>query len=759
MTYGKDLPVKGPDQLLMQRLLALDNLEDIYNAIRVTLVAGSTGAAVANRQAIQTALLSGLPTILATPGTCYIDNTLFLDSNSRVVIDAGCKISSVGTSRYSLFTTSNVCWNSNGLPGVALIAASTEITEGVGVIRLALGPVRLAFTAPGDTEGVLVDVSGATSGAARFELTSANGKKLAVAVFVAGLTGASSVSIRIGASEGLTSVTWNRVSNVTTVTEIGHTRQSGDAVFTTGTSFAANIYINTIVSGVSWTFTDSRGNSSGSGQVFGKHDVYIEGSGTLDYGMALGVGVRSIQDTNTIVCLGLSHFGINGLSLEDGYKYGVLGQCITNFNINVRGYSDNPTSSTAIVQLNGKARHGFISVTGKSTDTAMALIGGDYPTQTLLFPNDQGGLDFDDIELRASDGVDSNYEAVRLAGAAGLWYRNIRCYNIRHHVTAIADAIISSAIDSGIYLGTETNISGLLVDGVFPSKVGTTNCPIVSLSGGGASISTGVILRRLELAYPVDADGFAAVQIDSGSWQDITVEDCYQRNPTWQGNLVGLVNGVTNRIYSLVIRNNRLRINNALKNTSWRSALFITNNPNVICDMLTMEDNTVEDVSSGGTLASTAVYNQGNIYRSFINRIRCIGTLDLLHYFSGYDGASLHITNIFMNGPSFVCRIDAAVTEIQFGGITTTVTLTDVVRIGYSSFTARIRSLGGMPPTPSSGKHVNIAAGSANSPDVNGADIRVDIAALAAIRGNLVRNQANGDVCMYNSAGTWAAIV
>jgi hypothetical protein len=62
-----------------------------------------------------------------------------------------------------------------------------------------------------------------------------------------------------------------------------------------------------------------------------------------------------------------------------------------------------------------------------------------------------------------------------------------------------------------------------------------------------------------------------------------------------------------------------------------------------------------------------------------------------------------------------------------------------------------------MPATPSSGFHVNVAAGTGNSPDVNGADMLCDITKLAAVRGNQVRNSVNGDVVM-RTASAWTAI-
>ncbi len=51
----------------------------------------------------------------------------------------------------------------------------------------------------------------------------------------------------------------------------------------------------------------------------------------------------------------------------------------------------------------------------------------------------------------------------------------------------------------------------------------------------------------------------------------------------------------------------------------------------------------------------------------------------------------------------------------------------------------------------------NVAAGSLNSPDVNGLDMVCDTTKLAAITGNLVKSSATSKVAMYDGAA-WTAI-
>ena len=726
----------------------------------VGIAPNDVSAAAANTAVMQAAILTGRCAIGSKLGVCYISDTLMHDSNCFISIGQGTEIRSAGPTRFSMISSANAVWSGSGMPGVAIICASDATAIGTGTIRQATTPARLFYTAPGDVEGGGVDVSAAASGAARFELASANGKKLYVAAVVAALSGASSASVRVGATSGAKPVTYTNTSNTTTVTEAGHDRQPGDAVILFGSGLAANVFVETSVLGTSWTFTDSRGNSSGSGEAFGRVNLQITGRGTINFYSAGGVANRSTQDKNTINLYGLSHWKIDGILLRDGLKYGIMGQCISNYDIDVRGFSDTATTSTATVQINGKARHGRIRCSGKSTDTAIALIAGDYPTQTLLFPNDEGGLDFDDTEIVGSDGSDSNFDGVRLAGAAGVWHRNTRIYNLRHNVRSTTSQIIGVIVDASIYLGTETNIEGLLIDGVFPSKVGTNDCVIVRLQFAGAIKSSGVLIRRVELGYAAEANGSGAISLFGGNVRDITVEDCYHRAPSWQGNLICTNGSAVGTIDCLTIRNNHLRIDNALKNTAWGSNLLIMNNANITYEQVIVDNGTILDVSAGGTKSGVVSIYAGVAKSLSFSNIRVKDALNLCYINAANLGLKITANNILLDYTSsgYCFRLDVPVGEVSLGNIrSATSTLVDLVRIGFSSSVMKVRSNGGMPATPSSGFHVNLAAGTANSPDVNGADLVCDITKLAAVTGNLVKASSTSKVVMYDGAA-WTAI-
>jgi hypothetical protein len=132
------------------------------------------------------------------------------------------------------------------------------------------------------------------------------------------------------------------------------------------------------------------------------------------------------------------------------------------------------------------------------------------------------------------------------------------------------------------------------------------------------------------------------------------------------------------------------------------------------------------------------------------------GTLDI-GYINTSTVAKITESNIQTINVSYGIRMDGPVGELHVGNILAATQMVDCVRIGYSSATMKVRSLGGMPATPSSGFHVNVVDGTSNSPDVNGADLVCDTTKLAAVTGNLVRSSATGKVAMYDGSA-WTAI-
>jgi len=450
----------------------------------------------------------------------------------------------------------------------------------------------------------------------------------------------------------------------------------------------------------------------------------------------------------------VSDWSVRDVLLFDGHKYGIYGQAVADYTCDVRGYADAPSSSTAIVQINGKSKNGKIRVTGTSTDTATALIGGDFPNQTFLFPNDEGGLDFDQTKIHDLDLQQCKFEVVRLAGAAGIWYRNTTINNVQCEVISPTGQIVSVYSDTVVYLGGETNVAGLVIDGLSYSKTHALDVMMVRFENQSANVSSGLVLRNIELSAPAEENGLGPVRFLSGNWRDVTIDNAFQRNPTWQGMVVVATGSAAINIQNLTVRNTHLRINNALKNTAWRSAILGTGNANAVFESVLIENCSVVDVSSGGTKAGVVINVSGSALRNLrLRGIRVDGTLDVAY--CNVTGATSRwiLDDIETNNCSFVVRCDMPLGEVQIGSMRHITNVTDVVRISFSTATMRVNSLGGLPRTaPTSGKHVNVAAGSANFPECNGADMLCDTAQTASVTGSMIRSSATSRVQEYNGS-------
>jgi hypothetical protein len=712
-------------------------------------------SAASNVASWQTAAERGGLIHISTVGQHAINDPILCGGDTEIVLAEGVEIASTAAFRHTLFRTGNADFTGDApaRANISIICASHGTTAGIGQLRELAAPARLAWRAPGDSEGPTVDVSGADG---RYELSSANGSKLYVTVIRTGMLGAGVTPVKVANVTGAVPVTWARASNVTTVTERGHGRRVGDAIILFGTNFVGQAFIETATTDT-YTFTDSRSNNSGAGAVYGVRNFSIRGPGKLNYGAAISISGRNTSQLHAVVLLGVSKVAVDrGLELNDLQKYGVYAQCVHDLVVDIKSYSDTVGSSSAGFQSTGKIRKAKISVTGKATDTLTAASNGDYPTQTFLFPTDEGGLDSIDLEFDGIRGSNSKFELVRLIGATGQWFRNVAIRNVRGAVDASTGSCISTYADPAMLSAGECNMDGLSISDVAVSKIGTTQCSVVLLRAAGATNSRGINIENIGLLFPGEANGDGMIILDSGNFEDVTVRKVFTRN-TFQGQGVLTRNSVS--IQKLTVEDINLVVDNALRNTTWASScLFVGGTPTI--KTLITRGLTLREVSAGGTKSDTVriLHTGGALSRALLYDTNINGGVSAILFQATDTACRIVALGIGIEGTTFATRLNSAPAELSIGGCAFSVTPTDLVRIGYSSATVKIRSLGGiMCPTPSSGKHVNIAAGTANSPDVNGADLLVDIAALAAVRGNLVRDSANGDVKMYNGTA-WAAV-
>ena len=726
----------------------------VSSSVGALSTANTTAAATANVTAIQAALTAGGLVQITTPGTYYTNDPLFYGPDTRLVLGAGVTIKSNATYGHTLLRMGNADFTGDALAadGVAIICATDGTAVGTGTLTVQSAPARLTWAAPGDTAGSAVNVSAADG---RYSLASANGKNLHVSVARTSLPASGTYSVKVVATRGAVPVTWSRTSNVTTVTESAHTRWPGDCAILFGTNFIGQVYLATKASASTWTFTDSRSNTTGSGEVYGIANVQVMG-GTWDANFATNGATRNSSHRHGILVIGVNRWNME-TQVNDLYKYGVYVQGAAHWWANIGTYSDSASSSTSALSIQGKTYGGQYQCYGRSTDNLTALLCSDYPNQLFLWPGDEGGTHIDQTTIEQLDGDQCKFQLCRLVGAVGQWIRNTTIRNVGGTVDANTTAIIGSIVDTNVVLGTETNIDGLVIDGLSVNKAGTTSCAQVSLSCAGTTPSRGIVLRNIRPAFPAEINGGGAITVQAGNFEDITVQHCSNGQPNWQGVFV-TTNGSTGTVERLSIEDVSITVDNALKNTAWRSAIYAGVGSGMVVREVNVTNCSVRDNSAAGSKSYlvnlTASGGSHGAVNMINNRVKnCQAVLN-----QAFADSSLKIRafGINMDGVSFCCNFDAVAGEIHIGGIWTTGTINSAVLINFSSATLKIRSLGGMCSTPTNG-HVYIAGGTVNSPDVNGADMVCDTTKLAAVTGNLVKSSATSKVCMYDGAA-WTAI-
>ena len=513
----------------------------------------------------------------------------------------------------------------------------------------------------------------------------------------------------------------------------------------------------TVTDANTYTFVDSRSNTTGSGEVFGRRNIIIRGTGTVNYNLIVN-NPRSTQDTHAIVMLGASDWLIEEITIRDQSKYGVYAQGVANWVANIKCFSASNVGAAAF-QCNGKSRNGKFSGYGATSDTFVALICSDYPTLTYLISTDEGGVSFYNtiIENVFSDG--SSLDIIRMAGCVGSWFYNTRIHNVSGYLSTNGSNLlaISISVDSAIHSPGETNWDGLEIDGIAVDKTGTGHVTQVSVVARGSSISKGLVIKNIEFINPLEAadqqfisfggDGVGTCNID-----DVLIERIYHRAQTWQGIAVGLQG--TGTIRTVRVTNMSLNIDNALKTNTWKSSCF----SHIISNLLTVDrvilDNcSMKDTSSAGSKSDP--WTILNPIKTFtITRQRSENCLSLGYWLGGGTTSVISFTNseVVNNTTNYGVRFDGAAGSFTVGDLRASGTVpVDLARIGYSNTVMRVRSLGGL--WDASGNiHVNVAAGSANLPDCNGPDLSCVPANTALVTGSVIKESSTAKVVTYNGS-------
>lgn len=764
-------------------------------------VSGSDAASAEfNRALLQAALDTAVRLNLVIPGDIWISDTLFLPEGATVFTGARTKLRMQGAFRKTLATTMNAHWTGDlATPvGVAILGATDQPGQsGIGTVRFAITPQRLFYTAPGDTEGASVDVSASASdplAAIRYELVSANGRRLYVTVAPNYLPGsAGSGSVRVHSNTGWRSVTWTRDTTTCTVTfPAAHGRSSGDAIGLGGGLGPGQAFIRQVTGDTTFTFDDTRGASSGTAAIMSRGPATFSGTGEWDYGITAGVSasgtIRGINDAHAVFAVCANRFSWNDTLIRNPKKYGIYAQVTNHFTCDFPFYADVPVTgyavnyaygnSTAAIQLEGCNNNSIIRATGKSTDTLMGLVSSEYPTQALFLPQSFGLLNTKNTIINNPVGEDCYLDIVRLAGAVGCTFINTMIDRPYARVVSnTSRALVSAFCDYALVGNTNTAgecvIEGLTIRGAtydVDDPTSASSCRAIRLKPAGTRASSGIVIDGLGLGSALNTSAGGAIELVGessgavglpGLITDVTITNTYNREQnTWQGFLCTPVGTIT--IESLNISRNTLAIKNdaVAGRTTWTSGLLLLNDANITINNILMQGNYVNDVSAGGTKAYGALrqvlgtINQATIDNSTAKNCNSMFSVDGGNTDSKwtYTGGSLLGSTTY--GGSFGISVD----EVRFGGIALdNATVGAPINIANTTGSAiKVRGMGGMGRVGTNGNHVRVNGG-AIAPDVDGADIRVNTTLIAAVNGNVVRSNATGLTVMC-SAGVWTAI-
>jgi hypothetical protein len=332
----------------------------------------STGAATANRTAINAALASGGFVGIYGNGTVWIDQHLLVTSNDDLYIGAGTTIEQVNSTNDYLITNTGanvalqtnvvLTWSSGTQASVAWTGHGRSVGQRVTLIGTANGATSTVAgsvvpVAGGSnyTVGCTVPIAGGTvnnntflnGGAAVLTVDTLSGSAIATAhVSTSGNYGATPAANQASGTSscGGTGATWNLT--------FGYTDPAFFGVYTVISVTDANDFVVEL---------ESIPAVAPVGQVIASvadTNITIEGPGALDYNYANN---QVAGKYSSIFILGADNVQVLGLHGIDSWSQVVSLQQVRNFLID--GFNSDTTQSD-IVHIHGAAYHGRISRIG-----------------------------------------------------------------------------------------------------------------------------------------------------------------------------------------------------------------------------------------------------------------------------------------------------------------------------------------------------------------------------------------------------------
>lgn len=697
---------------------------------------------------------------LTTPGTYLINDTVLLPSYVRMRIAAGVTLKLSGTYGRTMLRNGNACTTGNMLIGACfVICADTETTSGTGTIRSVSGPARLAYKAPGDTEGSLVDVSAADG---KYTLISSNGQSIYVSVARGQLVASVTQNIKvISACDGARSATWSRNTTTLTITEAGHNRRVGDAVSLFGTSVIGVAFIESI-SGSTWTTSDTRGAGSGSCRVFGSRSIElsVDNGAWIDYDYSNHATTLSSNDTHALIFNSITRLSTPGLRVINVRKYAFYA---TAFSDIITRDMELPDTQADGWHLNCPGKVAICNgLTGKDGDNLTALGGSDFAPYVINWTSEwcSNGGDISDVTI---DHVKCNNhtEILRLYGSAGRIFRNIAvrdAYGVLDPTTVAAVAMIVDTV-TPVESAADVSVDGLTIERIDLRRSDGGEVRVFSdISAlAGAGFRKNVVIRDITLPDPMGdssnpistgAGKVGAIAV-AGLYDMLRVERVHSRlafstgYSKWKGTVVDVQAGAV--IASLHIDDVRWDNDTSLLPTSTFSAVVKIEPSSTVTDLVVSRINIAERAGSP-TNRAIVVYNNGGTSTAV--------TVRGVEFFDGDSivriastataNPTIVVDDVYANRGATLCvthDVAASVSVSNIRGV-----INGLMNSGAASGTSKLRGMN-IVATLNAGLGAITAYGSGTHKiDANGVELVVDITNAIIDRtsnkGNIVKTKA-----------------
>lgn len=753
----------------------------------VQVLAGMAGvqATLLDAANMQTALSYGGDVTLDADATVSISDTMLVPSNCRVRLVAGSVLQLFGTYGRTMLRNGNACTTGNLTIGaVFVICADSTTPSGTGQIRTVAAPLRLYYTAPGDTEGAAVDVSAADG---KYTLVSSNGKSLYVSVARAYVNAPVTQAVKVVSScDGARAATWSRNTTTLTVTEAGHSRRTGDCVTLFGATVAGLYFVDS-VSGNTWSVPDTRGAGSGSCTVYGSRNIEIacDNGSYFDYDQANRSIVNQSCDAHALIFNSISTLSTPGLRVANSRKYSFYATACAG--VTTYGMEAPKTASDGW-HINGPARNVLLQgMSGQDGDNLTALGNSDFAPYVINWNADYGSGDVINATIENVRANNNHTELCRLYSTTGKVFRNIVVRNLTGTVDSTTSAITSIVTDTGtpVENAIEINIDGLTIERVDVRRSDGGEVRVFTdISAAAATVGKrkNVILRDITLPSPmgdganpiVTGRGLIGAIAVAGNYDSLTIERVHARLnlangfAEWKGTVFNVQNGAV--IRSLKISDVKFANNNTLLPTAAFTSIVQTSAGTTITKLL-ISDVDMQEVNGTGTKAALLYVNQGTIVNAKLLSVANLDGDSIVRV--GGSGAlnNCTIDDAYANsGSTYLIASDSSANENY---------CVNNIRGQFNSIFNMGAGVGGTRKFRGSGLFATFASGAGQfngtftsiTLDVNGPEFVIDLANTALTRaanaGNVVKTKAIAGtipagvlaVCdASNAANSWKAL-